>query len=393
MARLRGRRGNALMLVLILFMVISILSLAMLGMAAVENTQVIAEEKIDEAYYTARAVVQATSDWIGTHFNERDQMEEVIPERGLSSLDRGIGNAYTLTSELNGKTYDLSIWRDETDADVIYIKATAYVEAYKSTVQMSLQETIAANVLFEDAIYSEGPFGKSSGNANLVVGSVATGSLSIPDNLNVDGAKTVDKHYTFFDVTPPSGLIWDIDYGTVTRNDGEWLNDTPNRNVIYDQLTINDTVYVKNTDDAGNPLDVHILVDDLNVSYAAIIQPEDNDGGRIFIYCTTNIFCDKKFGVGGDPDQPIVYIICNGSGSVNFSGNPFMNLYLYGPDVDVEYGGTTVYYGALIANVYGWNGNINVYYRAPEDLDSSPFSTLNGAQEGIQIADQTWYGN
>ena len=151
-----GKRGNALLMVVILFLAISILTVAMLAMAGAEFAQVIAQEKIDQSYYTARAVVQATSDWISTHYNARDQMELVIPAR--TSL--GEGNAYSTSNTLNGQNYDLKVWRDSVDSDVVHIEATGYYQGQHATARLSLQETISGYALFEDAIYSKGPFGQ-----------------------------------------------------------------------------------------------------------------------------------------------------------------------------------------------------------------------------------------
>ena len=55
--KFRARRGSALMMVVILFLITSILGVAVLAIAATERNQIIAEEKLDQAYYNARAVV------------------------------------------------------------------------------------------------------------------------------------------------------------------------------------------------------------------------------------------------------------------------------------------------------------------------------------------------
>ena len=75
----------------------------MLAVAAGEHSMVIAEEKIDQAYYTARAVVQATSDWINANYNARDKMIKVIWSAP--------GSTKETSGELNGVDYTLSIWR------------------------------------------------------------------------------------------------------------------------------------------------------------------------------------------------------------------------------------------------------------------------------------------
>lgn len=385
-SRIKSKNGNALVLVLILFLVISILSIAMLAVASSENAQVLAEEKIDQAHYTARAVVEATSDWISANFNARDQMALVIPDRG--SL--GESNAFVENNSLDGTPYELRVWRDTGDADLVHIKAKATYQGWSSTVSLALQETVSGYALFEDAIYSKGPFGKSSGNANIVVGSVATGSDSIPSNLNATAGKTVNKIYDFEDILPDASIVFPGTIPNITLNDnGIVNNDATNLNASYGTLRINDDVYIRNTDAAGNPKDVHILINDFYISESAIIHPSHNDGGRIFIYITNYIWCDKKFGIDGNDAHPIVYLICSGTGDINFSGNPYMNMYLYGPDVKVEYGGTTVLNGAIIANIYGWNGNISVTYRPPE-LEDSPFWGLNEAQKKVTISGQTW---
>ena len=375
---LAPRKGNALVLVVLLFMFISILVMAALLTAQVQINIVIAQEKVDQAYYTSRAVVEASSQWIQKKYNARDKMALVIPPR----TTLGETYAYSTISDLDGIPYTLKLWRDNTNEDKIYIEAAATYGGYTQTTKLSLDETISGFDLFEDAIYSEGPFGKSSGNSNIVNGSVATGSSSIPSNLNVNGTKTTDKHYDFDKVLPPANAVFPAIIASETLNN----NGVINGNANYGTLHIDGNIFIENTNPA---VDVHIKVDNLYITSSAIVNPTNYDGGRIFIYVNSYIWCDKKFGITGNDAHPVVYIICNGIGNINFSGNPSMNVFLYGPDVDVEYGGTTVFNGAIIANVYGWNGNISVSYRQP-DLEDSPFSALNDAQKRINIYNVTW---
>ena len=390
-----NKRGNALMLVVVLFLVISILTVAVLAVAGIEHAQIIAVEKIDQAHYTARAVVQATADWIGANYNDRNSMALVIPNRA----NLGEANAYAVNSTLNGQEYDLKVWRSSSDADVVHLEATAYYQGQHATVSMHLQETISGYALFEDAIYSKGPFGKSSGSSNMVFGSVATGSDSIPDNLNTaEGyARTTNKYYDFEDILPAADIVFPfyIENATLGHlHDPIYLNDPDsyedNPNAQYGTLTIRDNVYIKNTDSLGNPKDVHILVENLYITKSAVIYPTDYNGGYIYIYVSEYVNCDMKFGIGGHNAHPIVFLICSGTGDIEFDGNPVMNAYIYGPDVNVRYGGTTDLNGAVIANVYGWNGNINVYYRKPE-LEGTPFEALSAQQKKVSVMDQTWY--
>lgn len=375
------KRGNALAFVVLLFMFISILVMAALLTAQVENKTVLVQEKVDQAYYTSRAVVEATSQWIQNNYNARDKMTLVVPAR----TTLGEGSAFSKSSNLDGIPYELRLWRDSSNEDRIYIEASATYKGYTQKTKLSLDETVSGFTLFEDAIHSKGPFGKSSGNSNIVTGSVSTGSSSIPSNLNVNGEKVVDKHYDFDKVLPPTNIVFPAIIDSEVLTNGNVING----NAEYGTLRINGNVYINNTDPAT---DVHIKVDNLYVSDSAIINPTNYNGGRIFIYVNSYIWCDKKFGITGNDAHPLVYIICNGIGDINFSGNPSMNVYLYGPDVNVEYGGTTVFNGAIIANVYGWNGNISVTYRQP-DLENSPFSALDLAQKKINIYNITWLKN
>lgn len=361
--------------------------MALLGVAQSENRIVSAQAKLDQAYYTARAVVAATEQWISNNYNARDEMLKVVPSR--SSL--GSGNAKIVNNgTLDGKTYDLKVWRDSASADRIYIQADATFDGFTRSAQMYLDETVSGPNIWEDAIYSEGPFGKSSGNANQINGSVATGSTSIPSNLNVNGGTQTNKYYNFTDINPPDTAVFPAKIITASLTDNAVINSDPaNLNASYGTLTLSGDVSVNNVDADGNPVDVHIKIENLTINKNAVLYPIDNAGGRIFIYVLTSIYCDMKFGIGGNDTAPIVYLICNGTGSINFSGNPVMDVFLYAPDVNVEYGGTTTFNGALIANVFGWNGNITVNYRAP-DLANTPFHYLDETQKTIAIRNRTW---
>lgn len=387
--KFRARRGSALMMVVILFLITSILGVAVLAIAATERNQIIAEEKLDQAYYNARAVVQAAADWIEARHNDRDQMDLVVPPR---TPPRGEKYARTTTSELNGDEYTLRIWRDDDDADLIHIAAKTSHDGLPGWAALELQETISGFVLFEDAIYSKGPFGKSSGNANNVYGSVATGHSSIPDNLNATGAKTVNKIYEFEDILPAADIVFPTRVENAylgSKKDIVYINDTPNLNADYGTLRLHDYVYIRNTDTDNNPQDVHIQVKKLIIDDKVSLHPKDNDGGRIFIYVTEHIQVGKKFDIDGSRDAPVVYLICSGNGDIDFSGNSVMCVYIYGPDVNVEYGGSVILNGAIIANCFGWNGNIHIQHRKP-NLSGTPFDALNQKQRTINISGITW---
>ena len=214
--------------------------------------------------------------------------------------------------------------------------------------------------------------------------------------MNVSGAKTVNKYYDFEDVLPDASVVFPAKIDSASLNNDDIINDTFNLNAYYGTLNISRDVYIKNTDASGNPQNVHILVENLYINEKAVLIPTSATGGYIFIYVSDYVWCDKKFGIGvyeseegTDNAAPRTFLICSGIGDISFEGNPVMNAFIYGPDVNVEYGGTTVLNGAVIANVYGWNGNVTVTYRKP-DLEDTPFESLNEAQKKVSIMYPTW---
>lgn len=397
-----NKHGNALMLVLILFMVISILSLAMLAIAGTENAQVIAEEKIDQAHYTARAVVQATYDWMYANKRMRDDMTQVIPAR----TTLGESYAKTSSSQLAGREYDLKVWRDSGDEDLIHIQATAYYQGHSglsSTVSMTLQETISDYVLFEDAIYSKGPFGDlgghTSGNSNTVIGSVATAADYLPDNLNYSLGGKTNKYFDFPVILPDDNVVYSDYIAALTLNAGNYMNIGPNLNANIGTLTLSGgsgngkNVYIQNSADSSQS--VYIKIENLNISAETTLVPTYLDGGRIFIYVTGNINIDQQINILGDSTDsnyiPRVYLICSGDGYLLMEGNAEKYLYIYGPDINVEFKGCDNYFGAIIANIFGWTGALQVEYRDPDDFAGSPFAGLDTEAGRVAITPPIWY--
>lgn len=394
--KLCARRGSALMMVVILFLITSILTVAVLAVATTEHAQVIAEEKLDQAYYNARAVVQATADWISARYNDHDQMALVVPSRALL----GESHAHAITSELNGDEYTLRIWRDDHNADLIHIVAETSHDGLPGRAALELQETISGLSPFADAIYTKGGFSKAAGSANRVYyGDVTTGHDVIPDNLTVVyGKKTPGKIFEFEDISPAKNIVFPprIENAVLgSKTKVIYINDTPNLNADYGTLKLQDTVHVKNVDDAtGKPRDVHIRVDYLDVTEGGhvFLHPKDYFGGRIFIYVTKRIWVSSKFTIGGYINSPAVYLICSESKSsieppsrIACTGNTYINAFIYAPDIEVHFGGNTTLYGAIIANVYGWNGNVWIWYRKP-NLNGTPFEELNT----VNINGITW---
>lgn len=400
----RKKRGNALLLVVILFMVISILSLAMLAVANTEHTQVLAEEKIDQAYYVARAAAQATADWISANFNARDQMNKVVPKR-VADRTAGDPSVTTQTGTLDGATYSLTIWRHAVpDEDLIYIEAAAEYMGYPAKAQISLREAITTGHYFDDAIYAIGAITDIDGGgngSNTIIGSVATAADYINPNLNTvptPNNYTYQKVLSFWTKTPDYNIFSfkvadEIIFSPKPNQDPPIINVPPytgtgNLNAQFTDLTLDGEIRIDNSTDP-NAI-VHICVDNLTIKSASTITPMYPYGGRIFIYVMGTISCDKEFSIGGNSDNPLTYLVCNGGGTINFSGNSTICAFVYGPFIDIKLGGgggQVNVYGALIANIYGHNGNLKITWREP-NLEGT---VLDVDQDIVTISYLTWY--
>lgn len=387
--QLKSKRGNALVLVVMLFMTISILALAVLGVAANENRLVLTEEKIDQAYYTARAVVDGTAQWISHNYNARDAMELVIPDRD----NLGEENAFTSDNELDGKPYELKVWRDSISPDMVHIEAVATYQGVSSSAKMVLLETVSGITVFEHAIFTfEGFTGITPSSSHMIHGSVATNAPSIPDQLNTDGPKEINVGLEYELIEPPS-YVTSLEKESITIGNNGDTTITENMNLQSLVLNNNATLNITNVDTFGNPKDIHIAIETLDMGNKASIVPSDDHGGRIYLYVTGNII-DKNnsFNVEGDQSKPIIYLIYSGESNITIRGDSNMNLFIYAPDITVHYGGNTDLYGAVMVGNFGLNGNVDVYYRMA-DLEDSPFSNLEIAEKKVTVSNQTWINN
>ena len=401
--RLSSRRGNALILVILLFFILSILTMGILAVANAEHAQIIAEEKIDQAYYKARAVVQATADWMYYNKRLRDDMAKVIPDRTLLGWE----NRKEINSKLDAteNDYYLAIWRDEHDEDLIHIQATATYQGQSAKASMTIQETVSDYVLFEDAIYSKGPFGEhASGTSNLVVGSVATAADTIPDNLNADSYRT-RKVFEFPDIGPYTNLEPPPVYADYIPSEvldaSEYMNLSDNLNAHYGSLTLSggpsNVVYIRNTNSIGQAKDVYIWIENLDADAETTIVPTNLYGGRIFIYITKTVNIQQQINIVGDDIntsyEPRVYFICSNecAGTFNMEGNAHKYLYFYGPNISMEFRGCDGFYGAVIADIFGWTGNLGVEYRQPSSFNGTPFAGLDDEAGQVSVNFPTWY--
>jgi hypothetical protein len=373
--KFRARRGSALMMVVILFLITSILGVAVLAIAATERNQIIAEEKLDQAYYNARAVVQAAADWIEARHNDPD-LDLVVPPRGAGHR--------TINHKLNGDDYTLRIWRDDNDADLIHIDAKAFHDGLPGRAALELRASSGGPSLFEYAIFSQDPF-EVSGKANNVDGGVATGSnVDIPSKLNNSPYKRdTNIKYTLEKIQPPENVNFH------SRNhlyNGGYLNDLSYLDVKYPDLNLEGNVRIK------NPRDVHIQINKLSINKHTTLTPDENNGGRIFIYADCiEVKQNRKLNIEGNDTKPVVYLICSGTGEMVLSGDEksAMNVFIYAPYMDIEYKGNVTLNGAIMANVFKCNGHTDIKHREP-DFSNSPFEALNQKQSITNISGITW---
>lgn len=413
----KSKRGNVLVLVIILFLFVSILAMGILSYALTETKIVSYDERHEQAYYLAHSVVSTTEAWISANFNDRVSMAKVIP----SAV--GEGNAIITNSNLNNSLYTLKVWRDSRVdySDFIYIEAEATYRDVKASAKLSLTETISGYSIFDDAIYSLGPFSNKNGTAITLYPNPPVPSVSTGANYNAGDTAKIDKAFypdgesqvnqgrvlTFGKVDPPANVIFtyfDPDPETTWHNDPDILisENTVLNDVVLSGSTV---VTIQNTDAVGNPQNIHIMIlGDLTIEKSSgsfpTITPSDYNGGKIFIYIYGDLYCMNPAAliveghVGpavSDTTGPAIYFICNGdNGEIEIIGNPYIKAYIYAPKMTVNVGGTTDLYGAVIAKFFGWNGNIGVHYVKPYSFDNSPFANMGLFDEKISIDNQTW---
>jgi Tfp pilus assembly protein PilX len=414
-----SKRGNALVLVVILFMFVSILAMAILSLSFSEIKIVHYDERHDQAYYLARSVVDATETWIASNFNNRSAMEQVVPPSA--------GVVKTTNGVLDGHDYTLQVWRETNSeaSDTIFIEATATFKNVSSKAALSLTETISGYSIFEDAIYSYGPFSKIAGAAITLYPSspppgVTTGATynnqttaRMNNAFYPSGTREINQGilYDFETIDPPNGVIFTQVLPDPTT-DWTAVNVTLDENTEMENLILagSTVLTIKNVEEDGvTPKNMHIKINgdlDINKSGGSYptIKPSNYHGGKIFIYIYGTVTCLNPAAITiegdsgpadgqpvSDTEGPAVYLICNGDGNeVKIIGNPYVKAYIYAPNMTVNVGGTTDLYGAVIAEHFGWNGNIGVHYVKPFSFEGTPFENMYLYDRKISIANQTW---
>jgi hypothetical protein len=401
-------------------MMISILAMGVLAMSLTESRIVSYDEKHDQAYYLARSVVSTTERWIAANFNDRDAMKLVIPTAF------GEGAAYVTESTLDSHRYNLRVWRDARSgySDTIYIEATATFRDVSATAKLSLNETISGYNLFDDAIYSLGPFSNKSGTAITLYPQSPPPSVSTGATYNAGDTAKIDKAfydktdgsvnqgrvYDFKVVNPPDNVTFPV---TISAAFTEWKNMavlTEQNTIIAGNLEISgNTVWtIQNMDATNVAQDVHVVINgDVTIKKVGgnfpTIKPSHYNGGKIYIYIYGAVTCTNPDALLIEGDEgpavnetsgPAIFLICNGIGdTIEIIGNPYIKAYVYAPKMTVNVGGTTDLYGAVISEHFGWNGNIGVHYVKPYSFAGSPFANMGLFDEKISINNQTWLIN
>jgi len=399
-SRFHSQKGSTLALAIILFLMVSILAIAAAAIAQGEIRQVVADEKSQKAYYVARSVTETTARWIEANFSNRAEIVKVVPESGADA-------PLTVTSDLNGVPYTLTVARSTTNSQIILIETRASVDGVGNYARMSLNETITGNLMFDHAIWTTEDLDVVNGNSHRIIDGSVASEGTISDDLNVY-VYGVEEPGAIFENQParkyqPISPPEDVDLGDpITAPDPFYIVKT----TVVGNKDFAGTVIMDGTVIIDNSAsDVHIRINHFRYD-TLILKTMPGGTGIVYFYVTgtftgirnngTDANKSKMDVINPDGTTPKVLFIYTGTGGTDDStrtvvrGNETMTAYFYMPFTEVDLGGNPNIYGAFIVKKFNIQGNSKLYFKEIEDLSSTPFDVLRQYSLAVTVSKPTW---
>ncbi len=407
--RWRSKHGNALVMVMVLFLVMTIFSVALLSVAYTNGNLVMAQEKTDKAYYIARSVSEATADWISHNYYDYANWYKVVPFADRLTQ----ANARITEGTLDGQDYTMKVWR--TDSKTIMISASTTYQGYTADSTVQVDMNISANSIFDYAVYSIDLF-EVDGTMNIIHGGGAGTNESKPAKNFKDFTYDPSTYQSEFDLNNSYNAI-DIneyDASMVTLPATAAVFDAANTmtiaaNTRFEDLNlVNKTLVIENYDTATSAArDVTIYVSGridgtgtMTIGGATgttirVTEPDPDIGGKVFIIVDTIFEAstnNNKFTIEGLPyREPLLYLFINSPSAIDTRGGTWnISAYVYMPFSSFKNSGGLYLNGAIISGHYQANGNNEVYFVPPRELLNTPFSSMIQDSRIISIEKTTW---
>lgn len=307
----KKRKGSALIIVLIVFLVLSILGVSVLSISLSENKQVIAQELKMKGYYAARAGADAMASYLIKNPNELDP----IIQKTRSGPAIGI---------IDGRKFEVYVTGTEHE---FIIESISYNldDMELSKVYLTMREVNLLNsAVFADEVLIVG-------NNTTINGNIATNSLKI--NF---GSKDINGNITIGAGATPS----DIEAAKSGIAPGYLVDSLSVPMILPDIDPLDFPVSIPNNSKEIDTKDYASVMSDgkLRATINAIDLSKGSDnfvvkgGGQVHLYVTGKIAASGNSTISAEAGTDL-FIYSNSTDVIEFKGTPTeSNITIYAPD-------------------------------------------------------------
>lgn len=361
---MKGNRGSALAITLIVIAVLSILGVALLNIALAESKFTKHEENRLKAYYIARAGAEAVATYIADKNNPKATIEALVAKDAAQT-------------SFGGGHFEVDFPIDLFYAPTIRSKGT--YGGVSQTVTLPMKKKF----YFDAALIITGDLsGDAIQNNHLVYGKVNIHNskyAALKDQINLQTGEPQSTDINpehpanpgLPDYSTPPGT-WTITHGTTVT-----ASDAHNKK-SYNTIEINNNSHVTFDTSGG---DIKVFTKYFNVYNNAIVTA--SGGNTLHIYVETKIDFKQLLTTVGN--TKVVFYLLDGCTAEFQTGNTGFNGAIVGPGATVDMKSTTVN-GPVMAGCLKIGSDTNIKFDAnsgngnlyPEDLGMSSLGYSRG---------------
>lgn len=351
---MKGNRGSALAITIIVVAVLAILGVALLNITLAENKFSIHEENRIKAYYIARAGAEAVASYIADKNNPKATIQSLVAKDkaqtnfggGYFEVDFPINSVYTPTIRSTGTYRGISQTVTLPMKKKYYFDAALYITEGLTLPEDEIQNN---HLIYGTVNIHENKYDELKDQLNLQNGEPKSTDIE-PEHPQNPGLPNY------------STSLWTIlDGTTVTASDTHNLHS-------FDTININTNALVTFDTSAG---DIKVYANYLNVYNNA--QVTVIGGNALHIYIGTKLDFKQILTTVGD--TKVIFYLLDGSTAEFKTGNTGFNGAIIGPGATVDMK-STVINGPVMAGCLNIGSDTNIKFDAqsgngnmyPEDL-------------------------
>jgi len=332
----KNAKGGALVMVLLVMVIMTILGTTLLSISLAENKQAIRENNRIEAYYLAKAGVEATASWILRPETTPDQIDQLIAKTS-NNIDYGNGE------------FNVEVIKSPDNDDLVLI-GNGIVNKVTSSTRMIIEKSNDPidNLKFDYSVYL---MNDTTYNGNLTI----DGSLGHPEDVTVSfsgnskltgsqEAKNIEyvisktpKSDKTITLTDPSQIVFDENIKTIMFANG---------------IDTDKTIEIITGTESG---EVNIVVNG-NFIYGkknhSVMKITGNKKLNIYVKDSVNINADVNI----DKEPQKLLFLLESTGSFIIDTNVVFNGFVYAPKGIFETKGNANIKGAIIADKVFFKG-------------------------------------